>query len=171
MLNSGLRLYSKLPSDSAINTAPYLVYNYGFENNEWKDELSFHDSSVVLSGKYSALIKPSNEYGPTLVVKLSDIPVFAGGRIEVSAAFESDSVPCNSQLILSIDDKEKNVAWKGEPVNRFLSGARQWGKVYLVVDVPATLSGDEIMNIYCWNEKRESIRMDDVKITYYGSRP
>ncbi|HEX5001067.1 MAG TPA: glycosyltransferase family 39 protein [Bacteroidia bacterium] len=171
MLNSGLRLYCKLPVDSALNNEPYHIYNYGFESNEWDGEQLFRDSAMAFSGKYAALITPENEYGPTFNIKLSEFPVYPGSRIEVSAAFESDEWPCNGKLILSIDDNEKNISWQGEPVGRFLTSIHKWGRVYLVAEVPGSLSGNEVLKLYYWNEKKESARMDDVKIAFYGKRP
>jgi hypothetical protein len=111
------------------------------------------------------------EYGPTYSVKLRDINVSAGSTIEASAAFMANVLPTAAKLVMSIDRDGKSLNWYAGDVVQFAAEKGKWARVSLVGTVPAELTGTEELKIYCWNEKKEVIRMDDVRIAVYGTRP
>jgi hypothetical protein len=170
MLNSGLRFYSAAPTDSFISELPYLRYSYGFETGEWPGESECVDHELMFEGKRSILLNETREYGPTYALKLLSADITAGSRMEISAAFMPEQVPSAAKLVLSIDRDGKNIAWFGEEVGKFVNRPGKWGRVFLVADMPAELNGTEELKLYCWNEKKEIIRMDDVRFSVYGVR-
>jgi hypothetical protein len=170
MLNSGLRFYSAAPTDSFINEKPYMRYAYGFESGVWPGESECSDQNLVFEGKRSILLNETREYGPTYSLNLLKADITAGSRIELSAAFMPDQVPSAAKLVLSIDRDGKNIAWFGEDVGKYVNRPGKWGRVFLVADVPSVLTGTEELKLYCWNEKKEIIRMDDVRFSVYGVR-
>jgi hypothetical protein len=171
MLNSGLRLYSSIPTDSALNDAPYFSYLYGFESGEWPSETDCRDTVSFYKGRSSVKIDSNREYGPTYSLKLVEKQIVSGSRVEVSAVFKVESVPASSKFVLSIDRDGKSVIWQGEDIGKWVSQAGSWARVYLVADVPVELNGTEELKLYCWNEKKEVIWMDDVTVHFYGIRP
>ena len=170
MLNSGLRLYSRAPSSSDAVSGPDHLYGYGFEDGAWPSEQDCLDTLIFHSGKRSVRLDPSREWGPTFASKLSDFKAKGGSRIELSALFRSESLPVGAKLVLSVDKNSKTVVWSGEDIGKYLTAAGQWSRVYMVVDLPAELDGTEEFKIYCWNEKKEKVWMDDVSVSVYGSR-
>jgi hypothetical protein len=168
MMGSGLRLYSRQPIDSALNLLPVMVQENGFEADLWPGEKVFLDSSVFYLGKYSAFIKSDMEFGPTFERPLFQISAVPGSRIEVSAAFKAPDDVSGAKLVLSVEESGKSIVWLGQDVGQFMVNENEWFRVYAVINLPVNLTGKENIKIYCWNEKKENIYMDDFVLRVYS---
>ena len=168
MLGSGLKLYSKSPIDSAINIQPLKAEFNGFEDNLWNGEQIFRDSSVVYEGRFSAMIGNEAEFGPTYEKRLAETGSVAGSTIELSAVFHSDTELTGVKLVVSVEESGKAVIWNGQDIGQFMVEKGKWFRAYSVVKLTGNISGNEVIKIYPWNEKKEKFRMDDFSIRVYS---
>ena len=166
-LGSGLRLYSRQQSDSALNRIPLYSLGNNFEKGIWEGESEFRDSSIQFDGRYSLQLTPKFEYSPGIKFKLSDLGIKAGTVLEIDAIFYSDSIPKGCKLVLSIDKGEQMVLWTASSPAEFGGEPGKWIRVYVRATVPDEVVGDERLNIYCWNEKKETFWMDDFHLKIY----
>jgi hypothetical protein len=168
MMGSGLRLYSRSPIDSAINILPVKVLTNGFESGLWAGEQSFIDSATAYVGRFSAMIDKEMEYGPTFESQLFQIAAVAGSRIEISAAFTAPESLVGVKLVVSIEEAGKSIIWQGQDIGQFMINGNDWFRAFTVVSLPQNITGKENIKIYCWNEKKESFRIDDIIISVYS---
>lgn len=164
MLNSGLKLYGKVGKDSALNRLPAFTYKHGFETEAWKNELSFRDSTYKYEGKYSVHLSADKEFGPSYQKNIRELNLIPGSKIEINAAFFSSGSVNNAKLVLSVDKNGKSLIWVATNLDKYLTEKNKWTRVFLTVTLPNELSGDEELNIYTWNEKREDYFMDDFRM-------
>ena len=170
MLNSGLRLYSITGKDSALNSFPYFEYQNDFEKGEWKDEANFRDSTTKYNGNYSVHLGNGNEYGPTFQMKLSDLKLIPGSKIEISSAFFTEQEVKSAKLVLSVEKNGKSLIWIATNLEKYVIEKNKWSRAFLTTTLPNELSGDEELKIYSWNEKKEDYYMDGFKMSVFEGR-
>lgn len=168
MLGSGLKLYSRSPIDSAINIQPLKTDWNGFENNLWNGEQRFLDSLIVYEGRYSSFMGSDTEFGPTYEKRLAEAGAVAGSSLEISAVFHADAELTGAKLVVSVEESGKAVIWSGQAIGQFMVDKGKWFRVFSVVKLPENITGNEMIKIYPWNEKKEQFRMDDISIRVYS---
>ncbi|MBK8874832.1 MAG: hypothetical protein IPN13_13275 [Bacteroidetes bacterium] len=168
--NSGLRLYSKDKNGMVWNALPDAVLSYGFETGEWNDESRFRDSNSVATGNYAIRIDSANEFGPGLFRKLNELKVVAGSTIDIGIKAMSQDSITGAKFVVSIDKNNETIFWQASDFDRYLSEPGKWSTVVMHFDMPVKLSGDETIKIYCWNEKRKQVYIDDFKMNIYFPR-
>jgi hypothetical protein len=167
MLYSGLRFYTLHKVENSINQLPLFTYQYGFENQLWEKESDFKDDSLIFEGMHSAHISSEDEYGPGFFTTTGKTGIQKGSKIELSAVFNSDNLPTNAKLVFSIEKNGKSLIWEGRDIDQYLKISSKWARVYMTVNIPFPLTGDEDLKIYCWNEKRKNVWMDDFRMDVF----
>ncbi len=169
MLNSGLRFYSREKSDSALNRLPVFSIQYGFEKGEWTDEIQFQDSVTKYEGDNSAFIPGDKEYGPGFMKKIADIGIEKGSVVELSAVIYSKNPLEGAKLVLSIENNGISKYWIAGNAEDYAEPGK-WSRVFLAGIIPDSVSPDDEIKIYFWNQQKENFYTDDFRMNVYSPR-
>lgn len=169
-LNSGIRCYSISTSDTIQGRTPLAVLDYGFENLEWDNEISFRDSTLRYAGNYSVKVDSASEFGPGLFRKAGFYKLVKGSEIEMSIKAYCPGKVCNAKVVISVEQGDKSLIWSAADAARFMTGTNEWFTMVVPVTIDQTLPEDATVKIYLWNEKRETFNVDDFKLRIYSPR-
>jgi len=170
ILSSGLRFYTLHKVENSINQLPLFTYQYGFEGELWDKESDFKEDSLIYEGNHSVYISSEQEYGPGFFTTTGKTVIQNGTKVELSAVFYSNNVPSNAKLVFSIEKNGKSLIWEGRDIDRYLKMSSQWARVYMTVNISVPLTGDEDVKIYCWNEKKKNVWMDDFRMNVFSDK-
>ncbi len=170
MLNSGLRLYTSVRSDSSLNILPFLEIENGFEAALWPGEENLLDSLTSYQGKYSIRLNKQVEFSPGLSVPLKSLYIEPGSAVELSCAFKTDGDDSGIKMVISLEKDQVTYLWKGEGISTFNPGSNNWFRMYMWAELPKDTPTDALLKIYCWNEKFQTANLDDLRIKIYLPR-
>ena len=76
-----------------------------------------------------------------------------------------------SQVVLDVNRNDKGNIWKGNKLNAFYNPLEQWQKVIATFQIKEKLMPDDLIKIYVWNPKGETIWIDDLKVEIIETSP
>ena len=117
----------------------------------WDNDSLFRTSSVVHAGKYAAHFDNDHEYSPTFKTSLNDVHFKKGCVVQLSVWIYTTQIPLDANLVLSIDDKDKSLLWRGVNAKDFITKTNEWQQLLLTYKINDDFSGNENIGIYVWN--------------------
>ena len=163
--NSGITLFADESMKSAGKMIkPLFEMKHDFEKLRWNNDSMFRTTTKVHSGNFAAHLDKEHEFSPTFQSTLSDINFKKGCVIDVSVWINATKIPLDANLVLSIDDKEKNLLWRGVNTKDILKQADSWQQVFLSCVLKDDFNGNEIVKAYVWNSGKADFYMDDLEM-------
>ena len=108
---------------------------------------------------------PDHEYGLGFSYAFPDS---LRGR-NLHLAFEADyrfpDTLVDGQLVFTIKQEDRYVFWKGYDLKPFANDAADWFRVAVELNFPADHLSGSVLNFYLWNNKQQSIRIDNASVT------
>jgi 4-amino-4-deoxy-L-arabinose transferase-like glycosyltransferase len=167
-LSSGYRLYSREISDTCKRKRG-VVYSFreGFGILKGYDD----NGSGPDSGKVHLKMTPETEYG---FFTSYDYPVDGPvhlNTVEVEAVVSiPDRKKTGALMVVAYEVGDETLEWKSQQVDRFYFSDAERFKVFLNFPVPDDLKRGGVFKVYCWNEKKRDLLIDDVQINFYSDR-
>jgi hypothetical protein len=165
---SEIWLFGKTMSDSCIlPQQPAKSFSLSFDDeNLWGGNPDFLDSTTFYSLPFSYLINEKMIYGPGIKLTVGeDIPANST-KVEMEIAAFTNEPLTEFPVIFNIENNEgKSYFWRSMRLDNFIAPGK-WGKAYFSSQLPEKLQPGTI-NIFIWNPKQETIRVDDFEVRFY----
>ncbi len=163
--NSGITLYAieslKLKGQLI---QPLFELNHDFETLTWENDSFFRTQTIVREGKYAGHFVKDQEYSPTFNSTLNDLHFKKGCIVQLSVWINTPQIPLDANIVLSIDDKDKNVLWRGANAKDFITQPNTWQRLYLAYKINEDFKGTETLKVYLWNSGKADFYFDDLQI-------
>ena len=149
-------------------------------------ETQFENKSNFWDKKYETFIKNNNpetffiklgmseEYGAGFTAPLKNIVKSRHTILNVSAKFSVGEESCNPTLVVSVDDSEKSLLWRGSEYKDYKATK---GKLDFIC-VSSLFSGVDLekhpnatIKIYVWNRDKGDVWINSVKVETIESNP
>ena len=145
---------------------PYFLVSFNdFESDcaGWTVKKVELDSTGVYSGKKCLKLDSINNFSTVFSRKFSDITTSKRCIIRISlyAKFYQVAEP---MIVFSTRSGDKNIIWQGENMNNDCHTPQQWTKAYLVKEIDSDIKPNDIVEIYVWNNSKQTVKIDDFKI-------
>lgn len=147
--------------DSILLTS---INNFEKHSHPHWDNLTGNDiSQLSNSGKKSYILKP-NAYSTTFTFQMDSLPmkrlkIATDCWINASNYKYKNSV----SLILSIDDKNGKILWKGISIDEQLLGNKEWYPISNYIQYE-NIKLNSTLKIYLWNNSDQEILIDDFRV-------
>lgn len=161
--NSGYRLYTNKRNEGLSSKVNY-TFIESFDENILGIDTGMIENKVVRSGKHSLHFSPSAEFGPGFKKTVNEVSFKAGQTLKVSAWIYFNEIPAEGNLVLQIDDNNKNIYWKGTILKPFITKPKQWIPVFTVHKVTKKLSASSVISAYVWNAAKKDFFVEDFKV-------
>jgi hypothetical protein len=139
---------------------------YDFETNKqeyWDTLKQEFITKDTYKGLNSFLLNPSY-FSLTFSYPLDSLPM-VDMRITANCWIKSKDYTYSNDImmVLSIDNDQGNIAWKGIPVDRQLIDQNTWNNVFSFIDF-SNNQANCILKAYLWNTSNKEILIDDFRI-------
>ena len=84
--------------------------------------------------------------------------------VQLSVWIYTSKIPLDANLVLSIDDKDKSLLWRGANAKDFITKTNSWQQLLLSYKINDDFSGNENIGIYVWNSGKADFYFDDLQI-------
>ncbi len=163
--NSGITLYANESQQTQGQPIkPLFELTHDFETLSWEHDSLFRTQTEVHNGGYAAHFDKDHEYSPTFNATLNDIHFRKGCVIQLSVWINALKTPLDANLVLSIDDNDKNILWRGVNAKDFITMKNKWQHLYLSYKINEDFSGNEKVKVYVWNSGKGDFYFDDLRI-------
>ncbi|MBE0663629.1 MAG: glycosyltransferase family 39 protein [Bacteroidales bacterium] len=165
---SAITLFSKSPDFAIDKPEPVFSIQSNFNSDDlWRAPVSALDTSKVYRGKYSILMNPEIEYGPTFEVPAGDINMTEGCTVKIRAMVNSPLESSKALIVFSLEQWDAPVySWVASSVSNY-AVPNEWSPVFLTVPVNELRSTRDILKIYIWNPGKEHLFVDDIHIEVF----
>jgi hypothetical protein len=129
----------------------------------WGELKNEHRSDNAMNGNYSHSVK-AKSYSHTLSIpidSLTDKPFTISAGCWVNAS--NYKLSKDILLVISIDDKEGNVLWKGKHIDSQIIEKKGWNHVLNYSDYKNE-KPDCVLKVYVWNNSDEEVLIDDFRV-------
>ena len=163
--NSGVVLYANDKAYEKKTITTFYAAENNFETINWANDKRQRAIEKPFEGKYSCKLDSSIEYGSTFEKTLNEINAKPLAKIDVSLmAYITDS-NSKAALVISLEGKEKNIFWRAWDLKPYyFTKTNKWKKAFLSAQLPEKISADDKLKVYVWNQKKELLFVDDIKI-------
>lgn len=155
--NSDVILYGKGNNERKVNFST----NY-LEKQKWDTKQALLQDSIFYSDSLAISILPEIEYALTFRDTLKNLVSEDAKCLTISAQLKSDPVS-DFKLVLSVTRGDSTVYWRGENAAPFYTSNR-WYQFMYVFQKPDNLLPNDLVTIYFWNPKKESVFIDEFKM-------
>ncbi len=140
------------------------IYENDTDFHEWINQQSVKSSPIAHSGVSVSIIDSTHEYSLGLSKTIANISDQKLTQVKFIywAFIKSDQAKAST--VLSIDLNGKNNLWEG----RSLKGAtlNTWTQIEETFAIPDKLDPSNVISLYIWNNSKEEILIDDLKIVF-----
>ncbi|MBM3403305.1 MAG: hypothetical protein FJY10_00225 [Bacteroidetes bacterium] len=119
------------------------------------------------SGMYANKVDENNEFCCQIVKKVGDLYGKAPYKVEVTA-WVSAPIRLDPEiyLVCSIESAPSTpFLWLSEKIDTHLKNLNEWTEVTRTFELPVGLHPDYLINVYIWNQNREKLFVDDIKVS------
>jgi hypothetical protein len=158
--NSGYRLYSK---DSLMGRKEKVLYafHHDFEQPKLENDSALFSSAITRTGRQALHYTSANEYGPAFRKTARELSLTTGKVIKVSAWVYFLETPAEGNLVLQIDNGEKNLLWKAASFKDHVNHPKEWVQVFNAFRINEQLNPDAVISAYIWNSGKKDFYIDD----------
>lgn len=164
-LSSGYRLYRRY-SDEPCTNESRSVHTYT-SDFEWMEDAAGM-GGICHSGSGCMRLSPEKEYGFFVEYDYPAGGPVNLGSIELEAMVFSPAGNTGALMVAAYEIGSETVEWKSESTDRFIQDHGDWYKVFLNYQVPENLPRGGVFKLYCWNEKKRDLMVDDVRVNFYS---
>lgn len=139
------------------------------ELNEWTGIYSTKNSEIAHSGKTVAFLDSSTIYSMGYLKSLENISKTKIDSVVFSYWIFCKNNKAKAKTVISIDkaDNTKNLFWVGNPIEDKVKEYNKWVFVSESFVLPPNMDTKNILKLYVWNNSKEEILLDDLKVEFY----
>lgn len=161
--NTELFLYGRKPVNPLFNKE--LIYKDATDFTEWGDDWNINEGHFEDTDSIGKVYHMSDgvEYGPTLILKVKDMPQATELRIRMKVLAKQID---GQQIVVDVSHQGEGYQWTSMEFKHFLYPDK-WGYVYMTVDLPEFKSIDDEIKVYPWNPSKKDTYIKDVRCRAY----
>lgn len=115
------------------------------------------------SGEYACKLDSTVEYAFGWRKPIASFDKKIPKFVKVNFFGYCDVKPEKVTLVFSLDSADKNFYWDGKDLSQAMT-AGQWVPISNTFTVPANVNPNANLSIYVWNEKKQSLLLDDFEM-------
>lgn len=139
-------------------------YNNCDKDGMWTGNSSLKDRPDAHSGGMVSVIDSTTEYSLTLNKQLNELVNGLPKEINVSAWVRYTNMNAKASLVLSIEKDGKVGIYEVVDISKTIKEPNRWYLISKKVKVKSNISTDNLMKVYVWNNSKEEIWVDDIKV-------
>lgn len=128
----------------------------------WKNEKTIAEG-MAHSGKFASKIDSTSEFSFVFEQKLSYIDARVPKKVHYTAWIYSDMANTPGSIVVSVNN---NAYYKGFKIADFFPAGKEWKQVSATFELPETLTGENIIKGYVWNQNKNPLIIDDISIKF-----
>lgn len=132
---------------------------------DFEDYLSTSDTTMASSGNKNALLTADMEYF-TLVNIDSVARKLKEGTLAVRLKVYAETYP-EALLVSSVSGEKPKDAWHATKIEKQFERLNQWNEIAYYRNFQDLKEG-EVINVFIWNLKGKTFRIDDVRVDFYA---
>lgn len=166
--NAGVMVFSKVPGSREVKLSPPL-YNlfFDFEGKSWENDSLYKSTARASSGKYSLLMKPEQEFGPSVHLKASEMGLKKDATVMFSCKANVDTSVSELKLVVQVQRGNESILWRGFDIRSYQKKYGQWFSAYAGYKIQEHLLPDDDVSVYFYNPRKENVYLDDVHFSVY----
>lgn len=166
---SEVTLYSREMNDSCLSPPkPVLSFSRDYDDrntaDQWKHTLN---EKHFVSPPYSFRLDSITEYAPGFKSRVGDINNGDFDRVEIEVSVFAKNPIKNAVIVMTINNGKEDYIWRGMPMQYFVKPG-SWQKAFLSYRFYETLSKDDVLNIFFWDQKKSTLFIDNARIRFYN---
>ncbi len=163
--NAGVMVFSRLKNKNEVEV-PKASYNLfvDFEGQPWENDSVFKSTEKAASGRFSMLMKPDQEYGPTVHIKAGDIGLQKEATVMFSCKVNADSALADIKMVFQVKRGEEFILWRGFDLRPYQRHWGEWFSSFGGYKIQETVLPDDDVSIYFNNPSKEKVYLDDVHL-------
>jgi len=140
------------------------IYENDTDFHEWINQQYVRPVPNPHSGTTVSVIDSLHEYSLGLSKTIANISDKKLTQVKFSFWAYIKSDQAKATVVLSVDMNGKNNLWEGRP----LKGAalNTWTQIEETYAIPDKLDPNNVVSIYVWNNSKEEILIDDLKMVF-----
>ena len=144
-----------------------IILKHDFEHSEdgWSESNLIKGKGY--SGSSYSFADSLHPFSAGFSKKLSEITPHKVKRIDAVCRIKHKVVSASANLIVSLDDGNKNLFWQSIPTNDAAPELNEWARLFVSYDIPDSLGKNEILKVYIWNLKHIPVEVDDFEIRLF----
>lgn len=139
------------------------VYENDTDYHEWINMQSIKDVPNPHSGSSVSIIDSVHQYSLGLSKTVENISDQKLTQVKVSYWAFVKSDLAKATTVISIDFNGKNLFWDGRPLKGTLN---KWVQMEETFAIPSSINKNNQISIYVWNNSKEEILIDDLKMVF-----
>lgn len=166
--NAGVMVFSKIQPDKQLSvaSADFKFFN-DFDGKPWENDSLFKSDDQSFSGKFSLLMRPEQEYGPTIRKYAGEMGLLKDVTMMFSCKAKADTAIAELKLVVQVQRGEESVLWRGLDIRPYQKEFDQWFSAYAGYKIQEELNPDDVVSIYFYNPYKEKVWLDDVRFEVY----
>lgn len=132
-----------------------------FEKESCGGEGVVVDTTLAFSGRGSAKVDSTMEFGVTIKLKGSEIPGAGYRWLTLRAMALSFDANADAALTIQIDRNGKTYFFHSAGLKNYLLNSGKWYPVLVSRVLPDDLRPDDELKFYIWNKDRKTVYVDD----------
>lgn len=166
--NAGVMVFSKSPTPNPVQTiTPSFRFFNDFDGAFWENDSLYRTQEQFYSGSTSLLMKPEQEYGPTIRKHAGEMGLLKESTMMFSCKAKSDTTIVDLKLVVQVQRGEESVLWRGLDLHPWQQQPGQWFSTYGGYKIQEALHPDDVVSIYFYNPRKEKVWLDDVRFEVY----
>ena len=151
--------YHKADSINEISMKRFLFYD--FETSDPLYQSFERTNSFAYSGKFSCLMTPKEEFGPTIILPFTKLQYPHVYRASIRVFSKSNINWKSVLLVVSADHKDKTYLYSTGITK---DQSNNWKQIKLSFELPAPKSDNDVLKIYIWNKDKQRFYIDDLEV-------
>lgn len=163
--NAGVMVFSKKPAPR-LRTAfpPAFVFFNDFDGKPWENDSLYKTREQSFSGPYSLLMKPEQEYGPTIRRQAGELGLLKDATLRFSCKARSDTSVGELKLVVQVQRGDESVLWRGFDLRPYQQQWGQWFSAFGGYKIQEKLAPEDVVSIYFYNPGKEKAWLDDLRL-------
>ena len=118
-------------------------------------------------GNHSSITDSVNPYGMGVEMYFPDGKKGKNTIVRIEGLVKSETKNAHAIYVLSIEDRGKQILWKGIPLLEVLIEKDRWFRFSDSINIPANLTSRAKLKVFLWNAgKNQEVGIDDLSISF-----
>jgi hypothetical protein len=137
------------------------------ENVSWINQNTL-SKDIAHSGVYSSKLDTTCPYSFGFSNNFKILGDTLPTSVDVNVWVLFPELKIKSCVVVSIDSVNKNIFWKGIPINDSIKTVNQWQQIKTNFELPKKIMSTDNVKIYVWSNDKRTFYMDDISILFHN---
>lgn len=166
--NAGVMVFTREKGQLEVPVAqPAYSLFLDFEGKPWENDSLYKSQLQAYSGNNALLMKPDQEFGPTVRMKAGEMGLHEGATLMFACKAFADSAVKELKLVVQVMRGDETVLWRGLDIRHYQQANGKWFSAFSGYRIQEKIQPGDIVSFYLHNPQRELVFVDDFRLSVY----